>query len=176
MLVMSLWSIEAFLVIPVGIVSIILLLSDIRGFQRIAMSLCSIKLTLGRLTVSASFVFAFISTIICIIESVYTIPALTGGRYSGRSVLNTTTTTLEMADRIRMKEWRNDRNWWISLYACTIWLIVWRLQVWTNRYCFTQSAGQLLKGKSEGTQKETTSSSPPPKLLIEEPVESKKTK
>jgi hypothetical protein len=39
---------------------------------------------------------------------------------------------VEMVDRIRMKEWRNDRNWWISLFACTLWLICWRLQSWVK--------------------------------------------
>jgi hypothetical protein len=48
--------------------------------------------------------------------------------------------TVEMVDRLRMKEWRNDRNWWIALFGCTIWFIVWRLQIWTLRYCLAAPA------------------------------------
>jgi hypothetical protein len=50
--------------------------------------------------------------------------------------------TVEMVDRLRMKEWRNDRNWWIALFGCTIWFIVWRLQIWTRRYCLTTEAAK----------------------------------
>lgn len=147
---MSLWSVEAYLVIPVGMVSLVLLLSDVRQLQLFAISICSVSVALGRVRLSVSSIFALLATLICIIESVYTIPALTGGRFGTKPIINaTTTTTVEMADRLRMKEWRNDRNWWISLYACTIWLIVWRLQIWTNRYCLVKAGvgkGEVGKG------------------------------
>ncbi|CEM27567.1 unnamed protein product [Vitrella brassicaformis CCMP3155] len=34
---------------------------------------------------------------------------------------------VEFDDRYRGKEWRIERNWWICLFACTLWMIIWRI-------------------------------------------------
>ena len=129
---MTLWSIEAFFVIPLGALCLLLLLSDIRGLQKIALSLCSVQLSLGFLQVSLSSVFALFSTLVFAFQSFSTLGA------DKPTILPTH--TVEMVDRLRMKEWRNDRNWWIALFACTLWLICWRVQIWTKRYCIVESS------------------------------------
>jgi len=126
---MTLWSIEAFFVIPLGALCLVLLLSDVRSLQKLAMSICSIQISLGSFQVTLSFVFAIFATTVFAFQSFATLgidrPTLAPNQ------------TVEMADRLRMKEWRNDRNWWISLFACTLWLLCWRIQIWTKRYCLT---------------------------------------
>jgi hypothetical protein len=91
------------------------------------MSCCSIEISFGRLAVSISSLIAIFTTAVFLFQSVTTLPI-------SRHV-PLPSQTVEMLDRIRMKEWRNDRNWWISLFACTLWLICWRIQVWVQKYC-----------------------------------------
>lgn len=31
-----------------------------------------------------------------------------------------------------MKAWRAERNWWISLFSLTLWLMVWRSATWVQ--------------------------------------------
>jgi len=146
---MTIWSVEAFFVIPLGALCLVLLLSDIRSLQKISMSICSIQISLGAtFQVTLSFLFALFATSVFVFQSFATL------RTDRMSVLPSNQ-TIEMADRLRMKEWRNDRNWWISLFACTLWLLCWRIQVWTKKYCLVDST----------TQPQPVSSSQKPKTL-----------
>lgn len=124
----TLWSVHAFGVIPIGSVCLLLLLSDIRAMQKMAMSVCSVHIAFGAIQMSLSSIFAFFAFAVFAFQSFAVFAP-------SHNPPITTAMTVEMADRIRMKEWRNDRNWWIALFACTVWLIVWRLQIWTKRYC-----------------------------------------
>ena len=138
---MSLWSIEAFFIIPAGAICLALLLSDIPSLQRLSMSCCSIKISFGRLAVSISSLIAIFTTAVFLFQSVTTLPI-------SRHV-PLPSQTVEMLDRIRMKEWRNDRNWWISLFACTLWLICWRIQVWVQKYCLTPAPAARVIAKDQ---------------------------
>ena len=131
---MTLWSVEAFFVIPLGAICLLLLLSDFRPLQKISMGICSIQVALGSISVSVSSIFALFSTVVFAYQSLTTL--------NNTKPTITPQQTIEMADRIRMKEWRNDRNWWISLFACTLWLICWRVQIWTKRYCLIADAAE----------------------------------
>ena len=124
----TLWSVHAFGVIPIGSICLVLLLSDLRSLQKIAMSVCSIHISFGVIRMTLSSIFAFFAASVFMFQSLAVL--------SSHSQQVTTAMTVDMADRIRMKEWRNDRNWWIALFAFTVWVIVWRLQIWTRRYCF----------------------------------------
>jgi hypothetical protein len=127
----TMWSVTALGVIPIGAVCLLLLLSDIRSFQKIAISVTSVQIALGALKMTLSLIFALFATVLFGFQS-YTV-----FHHQSTSQHHATSPgmTVEMLDRLRMKEWRNDRNWWISLCACFIWLLVWRIQVWTKRYC-----------------------------------------
>jgi hypothetical protein len=129
---MTLWSVEAFFVIPLGALCLVLLLSDIKRFQKISLAICSIPISLGSIQITLSFVFAIFATCVFVFQTVATL--------GSEKASLPPTSTVEMADRLRMKEWRNDRNWWISLFACTIWLLCWRIQIWTKRYCLVAPA------------------------------------
>jgi hypothetical protein len=124
----TLWSVHAFAVIPIGSICLLLLLSDVRALQRVAMSACSVHVAFGSIRMSLSSIFAFFAF------SVFAFQSFTVLIPSQHPQLSTAM-TVEMMDRIRMREWRGDRNWWIALFACTIWFMVWRLQIWTKRYC-----------------------------------------
>lgn len=122
----TIWSIEAFVVIPLGALCLLLLLSDLKYMQRLALLICSLQISFGAINMTLSSILAFLSTAIFLYQNAVIMlqaPHPTGN------------ITVEMDDRLRMKEWRNDRNWWIALFACTLWFMVWRLQVWTRRYC-----------------------------------------
>jgi hypothetical protein len=121
---MSLWSIEAFVLIPAGAICLSLLLSNVEFLQKISLTCCSVPIAFGRISVSISSLVAITTTCIFLVQS-YTTLAVSRHVPSPNQ-------TVEMVDRIRMKEWRNDRNWWISLFACTLWLICWRLQSWVK--------------------------------------------
>jgi hypothetical protein len=82
--------------------------------------------------ITLSFVFAIFATLVFVFQTFATVGT--------EKAILPPTSTVEMADRLRMKEWRNDRNWWISLFACTIWLLCWRIQVWTKRYCLVDDS------------------------------------
>lgn len=127
----TVWSIIAYGVIPLGAVCLLLLLSDVRSFQKIAMGLCSITIALGSLKMTLSLIFALFATIVFIFQT-FTV------FHSIAVPSSPAAMTVEMADRLRMREWRNDRNWWIALLACACWLVVWRLQIWTKRYCLKE--------------------------------------
>ena len=129
---MTIWSVEAFFVIPLGALCLTLLLSDIQALQKISMSICSVRISLGSFQVTLSFLFALFATTVFLFQSFSTLRA--------ERMSFSPNQTVEAADRLRMKEWRNDRNWWISLFACTVWLLCWRIQVWTKRYCLTESS------------------------------------
>jgi hypothetical protein len=141
----TLWSIEALFVIPVGATCLLLLLSDIKRLQSLALSLCSIRITLGSVSLSLSSIFAISTSLIFLAQSYATLPSL------GKAIVPSVAPTVDMADRLKMKEWRNDRNWWIALFACSVWLVVWRLQIWTRRYCIRSDLCSDSK-QSEGTQ------------------------
>jgi len=124
---MSLWSVEALFIIPTGAVCLALLLTDIRQFQKFALAVCSIRIAFGKVQVSVSSIFALFTLMVFCVQSYTT--------FSNPRFVPSPNQTVEMVDRMRMKEWRNDRNWWISLFACTLWLICWRVQTWVLRYC-----------------------------------------
>lgn len=122
---MSIWLIEAIVVIPFGIVCILLLLSEIATLRRLALNVCSVTVSVGRFTaLSLSFLFAAFSCSVFGFQSyaLYSLPSQPSPVGSA-----------DLLDRIRMKEWRAERNWWISLFACTLWLLVWRIQIWAKR-------------------------------------------
>jgi hypothetical protein len=93
------------------------------------MSLCSINIALGALKMTLSLIFALFATIVFGFQTFTVFHSV---------AVPSPAMTVEMADRLRMREWRNDRNWWIALLACACWLIVWRLQIWTKRYCLKE--------------------------------------
>jgi hypothetical protein len=130
----TLWSVEAFVVIPLGAVCLLLLLSDLHYLQRLALFICSLQMAFGAINMTLSSILAFLSTGIFLYQN--TVIMLQTPHASN--------ITIEMEDRLRMKEWRNDRNWWIALFACTLWFIVWRLQVWTKRYCLVPPAAAVV--------------------------------
>ena len=139
-----------------GAACLVLLLSDYRRLQKIALSVCSVQVALGSARLSLSSIFALFATLIFIFQSLTTFVTVKAVATTAHS----THTTVEMVDRLRMKEWRNDRNWWIALFACTVWLIVWRLQIWTRRYCLPAMTGCSDQVQTEGSQAKTRLKSP----------------
>ena len=141
----TLWSVHAFGVIPIGSICLVLLLSDIRSLQKIAMSLCSVRIAFGALRMTLSSIFALFAVAVFVVQCIAVFSPTNNGQLPNM--------TVEMADRIRMKEWRNDRNWWISLFAFTVWVIVWRLQIWTQRYCLAPHPEEPPIAKKAPTEK-----------------------
>ncbi|KAF4693493.1 hypothetical protein FOZ60_010675 [Perkinsus olseni] len=46
-----------------------------------------------------------------------------------------------------MKAWRAERNWWISLFSLTLWLMVWRSATWVQGLLDEEQKNQQ-KGES----------------------------
>jgi hypothetical protein len=96
------------------------------------MSLCSAKIGFGSsLKVSVSFVFLLLSIMVLLSQAMVS--------FNHEKEISSAA-TVEMLDRMKMIQWRNDRNWWIALFGFTVWAVVWRVQGWTQRYRLNTAA------------------------------------
>ncbi|EER18068.1 conserved hypothetical protein [Perkinsus marinus ATCC 50983] len=124
---MSAWSFEAYIGIPLAAVVLLLLLSDISFLQKFACKLSNLSFTVGDYGISLSLGMVTIASALFVSQWM-TLRGLDAMKETQLSDL----TTVELQDRFLMKAWRAERNWWISLFSLTLWLMVWRSATWVQ--------------------------------------------
>lgn len=114
---------EAFVLIPLGVVLLLLLLSGVKWLQKLAVQFGHMSVSFGgvRLTVNHFGFFwsllRFLWELVCLADFQEIRAALAPGSHPLDAASD---------DRLKMKQWRTERNWWICLLGVVVWLSVWR--------------------------------------------------
>eukprot|EP01053_Blabericola_migrator_P007131 Blabericola_migrator_1__7130@NODE_360_length_9432_cov_135_447517_g288_i0_p6_GENE_NODE_360_length_9432_cov_135_447517_g288_i0NODE_360_length_9432_cov_135_447517_g288_i0_p6_ORF_typecomplete_len145_score20_76Bap31/PF05529_12/2e06PepSY_TM/PF03929_16/2_6e02PepSY_TM/PF03929_16/3_5_NODE_360_length_9432_cov_135_447517_g288_i075509 len=125
------WSFMTYGVLVSGLIVTVLIFSGVQLFERLGAAICNLGLGVGGRRKAESIYlrlplfFLTISTTSLGYEN-WALQNL----MKERNALNSTVGLSE----IRAKVLRHQRNWWISIAASTVWLIVWRFTGMVRRY------------------------------------------
>jgi hypothetical protein len=109
------WAIVAYVLAPVGLLTCILLLSGSSRLERWGAGICSWCVKLGSVEVRLDRICTLVAIITFSVEAL----KLTNSE--------TEAATVELRDRQMMARWRHERNYWISLYMLTLWIVAGRV-------------------------------------------------
>ena len=116
---MSFWTVQALGLIPLGFFILFLLLTNFGFATRSCRSFLTFKISFGRISLNLGSLLAGVTVIAFIGQSITVYKIKTSALKISHSV--------EASDRNQMKEWRNERNWWMCLLSATIWCFNWRV-------------------------------------------------
>jgi len=110
------WTVLAWVLAPIGLLACFFLLSGSDRLERWGSAVCGACITFGSLSFRLDRVCVLLAIFTFIAESV----KLSGG--NGADAV-----TVEMRDRQMMTRLRHERNFWISLYMLSLWLVAGRV-------------------------------------------------
>ena len=111
-----LWAVLAWVLAPIGLLSCFFLLSGSDRLESWGSSVCGCCLTLG----SFSFRLDRVCALLAIITFTAEASKLAAGPWAEAG-------SVEMQDRQMMLKLRHERNFWISLYMLSLWLVAGRV-------------------------------------------------
>jgi hypothetical protein len=114
---MTFWAAQAYLLIPLGALLLLLLLSNRTMLKGIAKSVLDYQISFGRVSTTLGVLLAALTFIVFSTQS-FTLISM------NKTHTNQTTAS---QDRALMRSWRVERNWWIALFSSTLWLFTWRI-------------------------------------------------
>ena len=112
-----LWVAVAYFFIPLGLLSCLLLLSGVSRLESWGSALSMSGVTFGRVRLQLDKFCVLVASVLFAIESMKAGKIEDSEIYAGPL----------MEDRGRMRRWRHERNYWISLYMLTLWSVAWRV-------------------------------------------------
>eukprot|EP00386_Alphamonas_edax_P007815 GDKI01025909.1.p1 GENE.GDKI01025909.1~~GDKI01025909.1.p1 ORF type:complete len:187 (-),score=58.43 GDKI01025909.1:406-966(-) len=111
---------EAFFLIPLGVVLLVMLMSGIKWVQKLAVQAGHMSMMVGHVKLTLNH-FGFFWTLVRFLWQLVCLADLMEWRAHEAVVKDAAS-----EDRIKMKQWRTERNWWICLFGVVVWLSVWR--------------------------------------------------
>ncbi|CAJ1450468.1 unnamed protein product [Effrenium voratum] len=139
------WGILAYSIVPVGIVLMLLLLSDANILMYIAAKVLSAPITIGSLRLNV----ATIATAFCACLTVLTYSGVQ--RSMSKYVVNSNQPQILPRDYDKMKMFYDERNFWMSLLGLITWSAAWRLEsLYLKRTAPAGGAVQRLGPRSLG--------------------------
>eukprot|EP01066_Platyproteum_vivax_P007701 Platyproteum_vivax@DN3075_c0_g1_i1.p1 len=117
---MTIWKMMALGLIPLAILELMLALSGIKRIQRAIFKITSIPVQIGVVNMSWNLLVVLIAGGLFGSETY----KLRSSPISMKDVAKYPT-----GDRMLMKHWRSERNWWICLFTLVLWILVWRVGV-----------------------------------------------
>ena len=109
------WTILAQGLAPLGFLTCACLLSGFNFFENLGMAICGACIKIGIFDLRLDRICALLSVIAFSVEAF---------KLNGETA---DATTVEMQDRQVMTRWRHERNYWISLYMLTLWVVAGRV-------------------------------------------------
>jgi len=110
-----LWTIIAWILAPIGLLACFLLLTGNETLERWGAGICGASLAVGPVALRLDRMCALVAVVTFSAE----VMKLNGGGPEAVSV--------EMQDRQMMHKLRHERNYWISLYVLSLWVVASRV-------------------------------------------------
>eukprot|EP01066_Platyproteum_vivax_P020392 Platyproteum_vivax@DN829_c0_g1_i1.p1 len=117
------WMVFAFGVVPTGLVLAFLLLSGFCFLEKFGSNICNIPIKIGLVRIRLITLLLTVSVLLCASEAVKL-----------RGMIGTRRPTMALEDRFKMELWLHQRNWWMSIFSCVLWTVVWRMSYLVKVY------------------------------------------
>lgn len=125
----TIWSVTCTVFMPIGCLVLGMLLSGYETLERAALRACNYRIAFGS---HIKFTMPIFLTVIMALAFGGEWLALS--RLHEQKLLGEAMQPLEFSDKYRAQLWRHQRNWWVALFSCFIWLIVWRVGALTQYF------------------------------------------
>ncbi|CEM03487.1 unnamed protein product [Vitrella brassicaformis CCMP3155] len=116
----SVWSFIAWICAPIAATLCILLLSGVVMLERLGHALCAAHISIGLARIRVVTFITLVTLVLFAYESV-DLQKMRSTQAAASPY------QVQMEDRWKMNLWRHQRNWWISLFNITLWIVCWRV-------------------------------------------------
>ena len=109
------WTVLAYGLTPLGILACILLLSGNSWLESFGNFICGASIKFGSISLRLDRICTLLAILTFSVEAF---------KLNGEEL---EPATVEMQDRQMMSRWRHERNYWISLYMMSLWIVAGRV-------------------------------------------------
>ncbi|KAF4663197.1 hypothetical protein FOL47_005868 [Perkinsus chesapeaki] len=123
------WNVFAYIFMPSGALMCMLLLSGLPFFERLAEGVSRITIKIGRIEFGCLNMFAGIAAFFLFSEII---------KLQDSASRQEDFPSVELSDKFKLQKnvdrWRHERNYWISLFVLTLWVVAARLTTLIRRH------------------------------------------
>ncbi|KAF4754947.1 hypothetical protein FOZ62_023466 [Perkinsus olseni] len=119
------WNTFAYIFMPSGAILCMLLLSGLPFFERLAEGVSRITVKIGSIEFGCLNLFAGISAFFLFSEIM---------KLQDAASRQEDFPSVELSDKFKLQRWRHERNYWISLFVLTLWVVAARLTTLIRRH------------------------------------------